>query len=83
MSVTVQGDPSTVARGFTTKLPVAVPELTVHDGLVISDAPFDEPLGLGVDVRVHDVSVLPSPKPRNVTVTYTEPYVGVSVNERV
>ena len=70
-----------MARVFTTKLPVAVPELTEHDGLVISDAPF---VGvLGVDVRVHDVSVLPSPKPRNETVTPGQPYVGVSVNEGV
>lgn len=81
MSVTVQGDPSVVASEFTMKLPVAVPELTVHDGLAISDAPFVG--ALGVDVRVHDVSVLPSPKPTNVTVIDGEPYVGLSVNERV
>ena len=81
MSVTVQGDPSAVASEFTVKLPVAVPELTEHDGLVISDAPFVEPLG--VDVRVHDVSVLRSPKPRNETVIPGQPYVGESVNEMV
>jgi len=81
VSVTVQGDPSDVARELTTKLPVAVPELTLHDGLVISDAPFDEPPG--VDVRVHDVSVLPSPNPTNETVVPGPPNVGLSVNERV
>ena len=64
--VTVQGDPSAVACEFTTKLPVAVPALTEHDGFVLSVAPF---VGvLGVEVMVHDVSVLRRPKPTNVTV---------------
>jgi len=78
VTVTVQGDPSAVASEFTTKLPVAVPELTEHDGLAMSDAPFVETLG--VDVTVHDASVPCSPKPTNETVVPDEPYVGVSVS---
>ena len=81
MTVTVQGDPSAVASAFTVKLPVAVPELTEHDGLEISVAPFVETLG--VDVRVHDVSVLRIPKPTNETTNPGQPYVGLSVNEMV
>lgn len=82
MTVTVQGDPSAVASEFTTKLPVAVPALTEHDGFVMSDAPFDEPLGFGVEVTVHDVSVLCKPKPTNETVVPGEPNVGESVSCR-
>lgn len=63
VTVTVQGDPSAVACKLTTKVPVAVPAVMEHEEELMSDAPFVVLLGL--EVTVHELSVLSSPLPTN------------------
>jgi hypothetical protein len=63
VTVTVQGDPSAVASELTRKVPVAVPPLMEHEEELMSAAPFVVTLGL--EVTVHELSVLSSPLPTN------------------
>lgn len=80
VSVIVYGLPATVAMEFTANVPVAVPPLIEHFGLLISMAPL---FGSVVDVKVQAESVNCNPLPTNEIVWPGEPNDGVNTKDVV